>query len=83
MENHDKIRLPSRYSPEFVPIFHALKLALPGIDVTFYGGEIGMDNTFVRKDQTKDPNNAGSGDTDITRDGERCPMQWDDSINAG
>lgn len=83
VENHDNDRMPTKFGPEMVPLFTALKLALPGIEVTYYGSEIGMDNTYVRPDQIQDPNNAGRGVVDETRDNERCPMQWDDSINAG
>lgn len=83
MENHDNFRIPTKFGEELVQVFTALKLALPGIDVTYYGGEIGMHNTFVRKDQIRDPNNAGGKRADESRDFERTPMQWDDSINAG
>ncbi|VVC33505.1 Glycoside hydrolase superfamily,Glycosyl hydrolase, family 13, catalytic domain [Cinara cedri] len=78
MENHDNLRMSFKYGAETVPLFTALKLALPGVDVTYYGSEIGMDNTFVRKDQIRDNIKSGR-----IRDNERSPMQWDDSINAG
>lgn len=83
MENHDNPRISTKFGVEMVPLFTALKLSLPGVDITYYGSEIGMDNTYVRPDQMQDPNNAGGSRLDESRDYERCPMQWDTSINAG
>ncbi|XP_025204893.1 maltase A3-like, partial [Melanaphis sacchari] len=83
VENHDNPRLSTLYGAQMVPLFTALKLSLPGIEVTYYGSEIGMDNTYVRPDQIKDPNNSAKGTSSTSRDYERCPMQWDSSINAG
>jgi len=83
IENHDNPRIPTKFGAEMIPLFTALKLSLPGIEITYYGSEIGMDNTYVRPDQKKDPNNAGAERRDESRDSERCPMQWDSSINAG
>ncbi|XP_060865355.1 maltase A3-like [Metopolophium dirhodum] len=83
MENHDNPRTPTKYSPEMAPLFTALKLSLPGIEITYYGSEIGMENTYVRPDQSQDPNYVGGKNSGRSRDNERCPMQWDSSINAG
>lgn len=83
IENHDNVRIATKFGSEIVPLFTALKLALPGVEVTYYGGEIGMENAYVRPDQVQDPNNVGGSKTDETRDYGRCPMQWDNSINAG
>jgi len=83
MENHDNPRNAIKFGTETVPLFNVLKLALPGVDVTYYGSEIGMEDVYVRPDQKQDPNNAGCDRLDESRDPERCPMQWDDSLNAG
>lgn len=83
MENLDNNRIASEFGPEIVPIFTALKLALPGIDITYYGSEIGMENTHVRPKQVRDSYGLGGKREKKTRDYERCPMQWNDLNNAG
>ncbi|XP_060865657.1 maltase A3-like [Metopolophium dirhodum] len=84
IENHDNLRTSSKFGALTVPMFTALKLALPGIDVTYYGSEIGMeDNMYLRPEQITDDNLAGGPRLSRPRDYQRCPMQWDDSINAG
>ncbi|XP_006625201.1 maltase 1-like [Apis dorsata] len=69
MGNHDRVRVGTRY-PGRADHMIMLEMILPGIAVTYYGEEIGMeDNTTIFK-------------YDV-RDGCRTPFQWDNSINAG
>ncbi|XP_029346943.1 maltase 2-like isoform X2 [Acyrthosiphon pisum] len=84
IENHDNLRMSSKIGALTVPMFAALKLALPGIEVTYYGFEIGMeDNMYLRPDQVTETILVTISKSSKTRDYERCPMQWDDSINGG
>ncbi|XP_025411884.1 maltase A3-like [Sipha flava] len=83
MENQDMDRISSIYGPEAVQVFTALKLALPGVDITYYGSEIGMENTYVRPDQIKDSYNSSGKRSIKSRDFARSPMQWNDKPNAG
>ncbi len=55
-------------------------LMLPGVACLYYGQEIGMMGNNVRPDQIRDVLVDG---VRLSRDAERLPMQWDDSINAG
>ncbi|XP_043799476.1 maltase 1-like [Apis laboriosa] len=69
MGNHDRVRVGTRY-PGRADHMIMLEMILPGVAVTYYGEEIGMeDNTTIFK-------------YDV-RDGCRTPFQWDNSINAG
>lgn len=83
MESHDTDRISSRYGAETVQVFTALKLALPGIEITYYGSEIGMENTYVRADQLQDSYDSGGQRNVDSRDFARSPMQWNDMANAG
>ncbi|KAK7585939.1 hypothetical protein V9T40_000118 [Parthenolecanium corni] len=82
IENHDNFRVGNRFSIEFMDIMTMTILTLPGIACIYYGQEIGMMDHNVRPDQIRDPNN-NAHIPPTTRDLERLPMQWDDSLNAG
>lgn len=63
-----------------------LQMLLPGTAIVYNGDEIGMEDTLIRWDETKDPRalNAGPLRYHLTsRDGCRTPMQWDDTLNSG
>lgn len=64
-----------------------LVLTLPGTAVTYYGEEIGMlDNLEISYEDGMDPegcNNPPEQFYEKSRDFERTPFQWDDSVNAG
>ncbi len=50
----------------------------------YYGEELGMvTSTPTRKEDVKDPIGVTGWPKEKGRDGERTPMQWDDSKNAG
>jgi alpha-glucosidase len=62
----------------------AMYLLLPGTPIMYYGEEIGMaNNDPTRKEDVKDPIGQLGWPEQKGRDGERTPMQWDKSPNAG
>lgn len=59
---------------------------LPGIGVTYNGEEIGMENGEVTWEEGQDPsacNGKKENFNKTSRDFERTPFHWDDSVNAG
>lgn len=63
-----------------------LQLLLPGTAVVYNGDEFGMEDSYVRWDQTTDPAGLNAGPLRyqlFSRDGCRSPLQWDNSKNAG
>jgi alpha-glucosidase len=63
-----------------------LALLLPGAAITYYGEEIGMEDTFVSWAETVDPGGINAGRLrylNKSRDPERTPFQWDDTQHAG
>ncbi|KAF2889474.1 hypothetical protein ILUMI_16699, partial [Ignelater luminosus] len=84
--NHDNHRVATRFGPERVDGMNMLNALLPGIMVTYNGEEIGQENGEVTYDEGEDPSacKAPVEDFDkISRDFERTPFHWDDSVNAG
>lgn len=63
-----------------------LALLLPGTPTTYYGEEIGMEDNFISWEQTVDPKGVNAGRRKYlnrSRDPERTPFQWDDTLYAG
>ncbi|XP_055710287.1 maltase 2-like [Phlebotomus papatasi] len=85
--NHDRPRVASRFGPDLVDNMNILVQTLPGVAVTYYGEEIGMeDYRGISWEDTQDPQACGSNESvyqEYTRDPVRTPMQWDSSQNAG
>lgn len=80
--NHDQPRIASRIGDDRARAMSLLSLTLPGISVLYYGDEIGMTNGVLTPEQVRD-RFSPLNEHDNTRDLERTPMQWDDSIFAG
>jgi alpha-glucosidase len=89
LSNHDIVRSSVRYGDgknnrEIEKLMASLYLTLRGTPIMYYGEEIGMENNDPkRKEDVKDPIGRVGWPEEKGRDGERTPMQWDDSPNAG
>lgn len=87
--NHDIVRSYTRYgdgkhNDEIAKMMAALYLTLRGSAIMYYGEEIGMENNDPkRKEDVQDPIGKLGWPLEKGRDGERTPMQWNDSANAG
>lgn len=86
MGNHDNKRAATRY-PGRGDQMSMIAMILPGIAVTYNGEEIAMeDKTDISWEDTMDPQACNADPDDLqklSRDPNRTPFQWDDSINAG
>lgn len=89
ISNHDIARSYDRYgdgqhNDQIAKLMAALYLTLRGTPIMYYGEEIGMKTTPpTRKEDVKDPIGRKGWPEEKGRDGERTPMQWNDSENAG
>lgn len=84
--NHDNNRVSSRLGTDLIDALNMMVLLLPGTAITYYGEEIGMEDTFITWEETKDPQGCRWGPEhyqEYSRDPARTPMQWDDTDLAG
>ncbi|XP_065488265.1 amino acid transporter heavy chain SLC3A1 [Caloenas nicobarica] len=70
-------RISSRIGKEYINVINMLLLTLPGTPVTYYGEEIGMENTASENVSEECIN------SDPVTFPEKSPMQWDGKVNAG
>jgi alpha-glucosidase len=88
-DNHDNPRLDMRYGDgvhdtDIQRVLSAILFASRGTALFYYGDEIGMKTTPpTRKEDVKDPIGVIGWPKEKGRDGERTPMQWDATANAG
>ncbi len=88
-DNHDNPRLDLRYGDgvhdtDIQRMIATMLFASRGAALFYYGDEIGMKTTPpTRKEDVKDPIGVTGWPKEKGRDGERTPMQWDASKNAG
>ncbi|MGH9510822.1 MAG: alpha-glucosidase [Terriglobales bacterium] len=87
--NHDQARTWDRYgdgvhNDQIAKLMATLLLTTHATPQLYYGEELGMRTTTpTRKEDVKDPVGRTGWPKDKGRDGERTPMQWDGSQNAG
>ena len=88
-DNHDNPRVVTRYGDgvhdtDIQRVLSTVLLLSRGSAQFYYGDEIGMQTTPpTRKEDVKDPIGITGWPKEKGRDGERTPMQWDASANAG
>ncbi len=88
-DNHDNPRLDARYGDgvhdtDIQRVVSTVLFLSRGTSLFYYGDEIGMKTTPpTRKEDVKDPVGVTGWPKEKGRDGERTPMQWDATANAG
>lgn len=88
-DNHDNVRSWNRYGDgvhdeAIAKLIATTLLTSHATALMYYGEEIGMvTSTPKRKEDVKDPIGITGWPKEKGRDGERTPMQWDDTEDAG
>ena len=87
LSNHDIPRHVSRYggrhAEAVAKVAAAMLLTLRGTPFLYYGEEIGLPNTRLRRSEIVDPPGRRYWPFYAGRDPARCPMPWDGTPNAG
>jgi len=78
--NHDRPRVVTRVGEKRARLLAILLFTLRGMSFVYYGDEIGMENEDIPPDQQRD---LVGNRLEANRDGERTPMQWNESEYAG
>ena len=85
--NHDVIRTATRIglgeNDERLKVAAAMTILLRGTPFIYYGEEIGMRQTRLKREQIMDPVGVNNWPFDKGRDGCRAPMQWNNQMNGG
>jgi alpha-glucosidase len=88
-DNHDNRRSWDRYADGshdavIARLIATLLLTSRSTALIYYGQELGMQNNDPqRKEDVRDPIGVTGWPKDKGRDGERTPMQWNDTTSAG
>jgi alpha-glucosidase len=82
LENHDVVRLPTRYGGGAEGVRRAraaalLVLALPGTVFVYEGQELGLEEVYVPEELRQDPIFLRTNGTRPGRDGCRVPIPWE------
>ncbi len=87
LNNHDVIRSTTRLglgeNDERLKIAAAMTILLRGTPVLYYGEEIGMRQTRLKRKEIMDPVGKYNWPFHQGRDGCRAPMQWNNQKNGG
>ncbi len=83
LSNHDEPRIASRLGVKTTRLAMMLLLTLRGTPTMYYGDELGLQNVEIKADKVQDPWEKLTPGLGLGRDGERTPMQWDTTPNAG
>ena len=87
LNNHDVIRSATRFGlgehDERLKAAAAMTVLLRGTPFLYYGEEIGMRQTRLKREQIMDPIGLHNWPFNKGRDGCRAPMQWNNQRNGG
>jgi alpha-glucosidase len=88
-DNHDRPRSWDRYGDgthnvAIAKMLAAILLTTRSTSLIYQGQELGMETiTPTRKEEVRDPRGLAGWPKEKGRDGERTPMQWNATTNAG